>query len=102
MKIYYKIVTNLSLIVTVLCVNAQDRTVGVFNIENNIEEGYTLFSPAANTTSYLINECGEVVNSWVSDYRPGNALYLTPDGFLYRAGRLNNLQIHAGGAGGII
>lgn len=80
----------------------QDRTVGVFNIDNDLFDGYTLFSPAANTTTYLINECGQLVNSWVSEYRPGNAVYLEPDGYLYRAGRLNNLQIHAGGAGGII
>ena len=80
----------------------QDRTVGIFNIDSGVHEGYTLFSPAANTKVYLINDCGEVVNSWESEFRPGNAVYLTPDGYLYRAGRLNNLQIHAGGAGGII
>ena len=81
---------------------AQDRTVGIFNISGEVFDGYTLFSPAANTTAYLIDECGQLINSWESQYRPGNAIYLTPDGFLYRAGRLNNLQIHAGGAGGII
>lgn len=80
----------------------QDRTVGVFNIDNDVFDGYTLFSPAANTKAYLINECGQVINSWESEYRPGNAVYLSPDGNLYRAGRLNNLQIHAGGGGGII
>jgi hypothetical protein len=81
---------------------AQDRTVGIKSIDKEVMAGYTLFSPAANTTTYLINECGQLVNSWVSEYRPGNAVYLEPDGYLYRAGRLNNLQIHAGGAGGII
>ena len=82
--------------------NGQERTVGVFNIAPEVIEGYTLFSPAANTTAYLINDCGEIVNTWESAHRPGNALYLTAQGDLYRAGRLNNLQIHAGGGGGII
>jgi len=81
---------------------SQERTVGIMNISQGLFDGYTLFSPSSNTHIYLIDECGQMVNSWESQYRPGNAIYLSPDGYLYRAGRLDNQQIHAGGAGGII
>jgi hypothetical protein len=81
---------------------AQERTVGVFNNTAEAFEGYTLFSPAANNMVYLIDNCGQLVNSWECSAKPGNAIYLTPEGFLYRATQLQNLQIVAGGAGGLI
>jgi hypothetical protein len=82
--------------------NAQEQTVGVFQLEADAMDGYTLFSPSTNETVYLIDNCGRLVHSWECTGRPGNAVYLMPDGTLYRAGRVNNLQIHAGGAGGLI
>ena len=81
---------------------AQDRTVGVFNVAPGISEGYTLFSPSANNKAYLIDNCGQLVNSWEASAKPGNALYLMDDGSLYRAAKVQNMQIVAGGAGGII
>ena len=81
---------------------AQDRTVGVFQLETDAEEGYTLFSPSVNKSVYLIDNCGRLAHSWNCAAKPGNAVYLQPDGSLYRAGQLNNLKIHAGGAGGLI
>lgn len=60
------------------------RTVGlIFNNENS-SEGYTLFSPMTNTTTYLIDNQGLKVNSWESQYTSGQAAYLTEDGYLYR------------------
>lgn len=94
--------TLLIISILVLNLNAQERSVGIFNIAADVEDGYTLFSPAASNTAYLINNCGELINSWECSTRPGNAVYLMPDGSLYRAGRLDNRQIHAGGAGGLI
>ncbi|NRB84981.1 MAG: hypothetical protein HRU49_14610, partial [Winogradskyella sp.] len=62
------------------------NTVGIISITENAYEGYTLFS--THTDSYLIDNCGQVVNSWNSTYPPGNANYLLPNGNLLRAGRL--------------
>jgi hypothetical protein len=78
------------------------RTVGVTYNSGDAFDGYTLFSPAATRDVYLIDNCGGVVNQWSTTRRPGNSVYLSNDGFLYRAGQVENEVIFAGGAGGII
>lgn len=79
-----------------------DRTLGLIQKSDESFEGYTLFSPGSDTNVYLINNCGELIHTWLTEYRPGNAVYLQPDGTLWRAGRLENQNIQAGGGGGII
>jgi hypothetical protein len=78
------------------------NTVGMILHEEETFEGFTLFSPSANSTVYLIDNCGKLINTWECSNKPGNAVYLQPDGSLYRAGQLINQQIHEGGAGGLI
>ena len=50
----------------------------------------------------MIDNCGQVVQSWTSDYNAGMMAYLRDDGCLVRAGRTGNPNFGAGGAGGII
>lgn len=77
------------------------NTVGTVSITEDAYDAYTLFTSHKNT--YLINNCGEVLKTWTSNYLPGNAVYLLPNGNLLRAGRLNNgSTINIGGDGGII
>ena len=78
------------------------NTVGTISITEDVFEAYTLFS--VYNKSYLINNCGEVINQWNSNYPPGNAVYLLPNGNLLRAGRLDQsiTDIVIGGRGGII
>lgn len=77
------------------------NTVGTISTNSDIADGYTLISIGLN--SYLINNCGEVINEWNSNYLPGNAVYLLPNSNLLRAGRSNNgSTISMGGAGGVI
>ncbi|MDP6544574.1 MAG: DUF1566 domain-containing protein [Phycisphaerae bacterium] len=64
-------------------------------------EGYTLWAPLNETTTYLSDIDGEVVHTWDSDYRPGLAAYLTEDGSLLRMGNVNNATFTVGGAGGV-
>ncbi|MFQ5493681.1 MAG: aryl-sulfate sulfotransferase [Candidatus Dojkabacteria bacterium] len=76
---------------------------GTLFIDNeNVASGYTLFSPLNGTGAYLINNQGEVINSWESEYFPGNSEYLMEDGTLYRGGKLTQDVITHGGASGII
>ena len=77
-------------------------TVGV--ITNNAAEvfdGYNLLHPSNSGTTYLLDNDGEVVHSWQSDYRPMSA-YLLEDGSLLRVARLPNLPttMNAGGGAG--
>ena len=66
-------------------------------------EGYTLFSPIAATSTYLIDLDGRLVHSWECDYEPGQAVYLLENGHLLRTaftGPGSNPTFHGGGSGG--
>lgn len=76
------------------------NTVGTITNTENSFNGYTLFTSEKET--YLINNCGEVINQWSSDYPPGNAVYLLEDGSLLRACKIENNSIVFGGTGGRI
>ncbi len=76
------------------------NTLGVIINTKQSYEGFTLFSSSKNT--YLINNCGQVINKWTSSYKNGNAVYLLDDGSILRAGKLENNFISIGGIGGII
>ncbi|MFK7780906.1 aryl-sulfate sulfotransferase [Psychroserpens sp.] len=78
------------------------NTVGTISITEDAFDAYTLIS--IHKKSFLLNNCGEVVNEWISNYPPGNAVYLLPNGNLLRAGRVtdNSSNITFGGQGGAI
>lgn len=82
----------------------QQPTVGLLEYNQELQqEGYVLFAPLFNTTTYLINKCGQEVHKWESKYRPGLSAYILPDGSLLRSGNVNNpVFMLGGGAGGII
>jgi len=79
------------------------QTVGLFLNSTSSLNGYTLFAPLGSTTTYLINNCGEKVHSWTSNYKPGQSVYLLENGMLLRTGNTNNSIFGTtGGVGGII
>lgn len=76
------------------------NTIGVITNTSNAYNGYTLFT--AKTETYLINNCGEVINQWSSNFPPGNAVYLLENGTLLRTAKIDNPDINFGGIGGRI
>jgi hypothetical protein len=81
----------------------QTQTMGLFLNTSESYNGYTLFAPLTFTDTYLIDNCGKLVHSWSSSYKPGNAVYLLDNGLLLRTGNTTNQAFQgAGGAGGII
>ena len=78
------------------------QTVGLFLNTPESYNGYTMFAPLKNTTSYLIDNCGEKVHSWDSSYIPAASAYILEDGTLLRTGYVGNTIFVAGGNGGII
>ena len=74
------------------------QTIGLFTNTPESFDGYTLFGPQYSKETFLINNCGEKVHSWTSQYLPGLSSYLLEDGTLLRAGR----QTGMGGGIGIV
>ncbi|MFK7755447.1 MAG: aryl-sulfate sulfotransferase [Flavobacteriales bacterium] len=98
MKVLYTLFA--SFLTIALC----SQTVGTVELNSQlIEEGYTLMAPLGHNSTYLINNCGEVVNRWESQYSPGNEVFITEEGNLWRAGQVpGDGLIGTGGRGGII
>lgn len=99
-----KIVINLVFILICFFTFAQTQTVGVFQYdEMQTEDGYVLFSPNNNNTTFLIDNCGHLVHSWESNYPPGLSFYLLENGDLLRAAITNeSYGFDIGGRGGRI
>ncbi len=86
--------------------NNKTRCVRDLDSTNSDSQQFTLFSPLQATDTYLINELGDTVQSWQSDYRPGLSVYLLEDGTLLRSGVSDNIDTvfaeQVGGTAGII
>ncbi|MEE9372821.1 MAG: aryl-sulfate sulfotransferase, partial [Saprospiraceae bacterium] len=67
--------------------------------------GYTLFSPFKSTNTFLIDNCGQVVNKWESDYFPAAETVLLENGNLLKTasnGVPSNPVFAFGGGGELI
>ncbi|CAM2010629.1 aryl-sulfate sulfotransferase [Acanthopleuribacter pedis] len=64
--------------------------------------GLNLFSPNSETTTYLMDNDGNIVQTWESAYRAGLIAYLLDNGNILRAGKINDPYFDGGGAGGIV
>ena len=78
---------------------------GVLTNESGVTDGYVLLTPQQSKTSYLIDNKGNIVNKWESEY-VGFWGELKADGTLSRHGMLPELRdtglILFGGAAGIM
>jgi len=76
---------------------------GLLIKEPSVSAGYVLFSPLLSGVTYLIDNDGQVVHTWESDYAPGVSVYLLDNGHLLRAGREPEVPVFSiGGHGGRI
>jgi hypothetical protein len=60
------------------------QTVGLFTYEESSLEGYTLFNPFFSNSTYLIDNCGRLVNQWDSPFTPAASCRLLENGNLLR------------------
>jgi len=82
-------------------------TVGLIYCNDEVQSGYTLFSPLSSTITYLIDEHGRELHNWESTagHRPGLSAYLLDDGDLLRTANMGNNQpgnFSGGGSAGKI
>ena len=78
----------------------EDQTVGLFLNTAAAAPGYTLFAPMSYNVTYLIDNNGELVQSWPSEYGPGLSVYILENGDLLRTRRLQGQLFQTGGRGG--
>lgn len=85
----FKLISVLLLTVIVVdSITGQDNTVGlIMNDETQSFNGYTLFAPNLAKVTYLIDNNGNLVHQWESDFIPGMSAYLLEDGHLLRAAK---------------
>jgi len=78
---------------------AQQPTVGLLKNTDEAYPGYTLFSGGTNT--YLIDNCGEMVHQWQSNYRAAATFYLLENGDLMKPVKTTEqTNFRGGGIGG--
>ena len=65
-------------------------------------QGYTLFSPLAQTNVYMVDMRGDVVHRWQVPYLPANYGHLLENGNLLYGGRTDKSPVNFGGRGGIL
>ena len=76
----------LNLLLVILSINTYaQQTVGLFTNTSESFDGYTLFGPNNSKEQYLINNCGEMVHSWTSQFNSGSS-YLLENGTLLKTG----------------
>lgn len=98
----HKLVIALLLLVGAAVSFAQ-RTVGLISHDASRSfKGYTLFAPITSTTTYLIDNDGQVVKTWQSGYGPGQAVMLLQDGTLLRTAAPPSQSMQGGGSGGMV
>jgi len=78
----------------------QEQTVGLFLNTPAAAPGYTLFAPMSYNVTYLIDNNGELVQSWPSEYRPGLSVYILENGDLLRTRIIQGQLFQTGGHGG--
>ncbi|MEM9820164.1 MAG: aryl-sulfate sulfotransferase [Bacteroidota bacterium] len=84
-----------------LCPLVAQQTIGLFLNDSTAYNGYTLFPTTSSMQTHLIDNCGELVHLWNSEFQAAMQAYLLEDGRLLRAERVPN-SFNAGGSGGRI
>ena len=92
------ILSSILFLLFLQCSMAQ-HTLGIFQNDSLSVNGYTLFSN--NKITYLVDNCGNLVNTWESDFNSNSAIYLLENGNLLRSARIGG-AFSGGGIGGRI
>ena len=74
------------------------NTVGTILNSEEAYDGLSLFT--VDRSTFLINNCGQVINSWESDYLSGKSVYVLPNGDLLRGEEIQNEDVPIPGIGG--
>lgn len=96
-----KSIFTLLLLFTNIFFGFGQQTVGLFQNDSTTLNGYTLIAPFFATNTYLIDNCGELVNEWsASTHTLAASAYLLEDGSLMRTCNAQTGKFVVGGSGG--
>ena len=70
--------------------SAQTQTVGTFINNTEAFDGFNLLAPTGSDYTYLVDNCGQLINQWESEYRIALSAYILEDGSLLRTSRLSS------------
>lgn len=85
-KYFIKTFTIILLILISINQGMSQNTVGlIMNDAAQSYNSYTLFAPSTSTSTYLIDNNGNLVNKWESEFTAGLSAYLLEDGHLLRS-----------------
>ena len=77
-----------------------ERQIGLISNTPQAYEGYTLFAPKHYTRTYLMNNEGQIINTWDSAHEPGQSVHLLPNGHLLHSSFMKGSGGIGGGEGG--
>ncbi|MEM6376581.1 MAG: aryl-sulfate sulfotransferase [Bacteroidota bacterium] len=60
------------------------QTVGTLQNDAASLQGYTFFSPFSGTKAWIVDNCGQLINSWDRGTRPGLSAYFLENGLMLR------------------
>ncbi|PHR30877.1 MAG: hypothetical protein COA38_09625 [Fluviicola sp.] len=90
-------------VLLILCRASFGQTVGTIQYDNGTYDGYSIMHPLNFDTSYLIDNCGKVINNWPSDFLNSTFAEITTNGTLIRSSvDPNTTSFQAGGGAGIL
>jgi len=73
-----------TIILASLQLSAQSPSIGLKHYEEGIQDGYVLFTPLDSRFTFLIDNCGNLVNQWESDLKSNFSVYLLEDGSILK------------------
>ena len=77
-----------------------ERQIGLITNTPQAWSGYTLFAPKHYLMTFLIDIQGQILNTWTSQYEPGQSVYLLENGHLLHCCLVKGVGSIGGGEGG--
>ena len=81
---------------------SQAQTIGVRKYNPETAEGYVLLNPLNYSKTYLLDNCGRIINNWNASTSNSAYAEITPEGTLLKTENHSNTEFSAGGAAGWI
>ena len=73
---------------------------GLVTREEGVSAGFLMFTPLLSDTTYLMDNEGQIVHLWKSEFAPSGGVYLLDSGNIIRGARIPDVEVFQGGGQG--